>query len=95
MLSALLSRTSCAGIDTTGHSLAWALYLLSQHPDVEAKVAAELAEHSLLATPTNPCPRPVAWDDLVKLTYLNAVIKVRVQDPLLGTTMAMQRQVLD
>jgi hypothetical protein len=45
---------------------------------VEAKVAAELAEQGLLATPTSPNPRPVAWDDLIKLTYLNAVIKVRI-----------------
>ncbi len=65
-----------AGFDTTGHTLSWTLYLVSQHPEVEAKVAAELAQHGLLATPGNPNPRPVQWDDLGKLTYLNAVIKV-------------------
>jgi cytochrome P450 len=64
------------GFDTTGHTLAWALYLLSQHPEVEAKVAAELAQNGLLATPANPNPRPVQWDDLARLTYLNAVITV-------------------
>jgi hypothetical protein len=66
----------CAGFETTGHTLMWAVYLLSQHPEVEAKVAAELAQHGLLATPAIPNPRPVQWDDLAKLTYLNAVIKV-------------------
>jgi hypothetical protein len=68
----------CAGFETTGHTLAWTLYLLSQHPEVEAKVAAELAQHGLLATHANPNPTPVQWDDLAKLTYLNAVIKVRM-----------------
>jgi hypothetical protein len=71
-----------AGTDTTGHSLAWALYLVSQHPEVEAKVVAELAQHGLLATPGSPNPRPVQWDDLAKLTYLNAVIKVRICVPI-------------
>jgi Cytochrome P450 len=65
-----------AGFDTTGHTLSWTLYLLSQHPEVEAKVAAELAKHGLLATPDNPSPPPVQWSDLGKLTYMNAVIKV-------------------
>eukprot|EP00884_Botryococcus_braunii_P016359 jgi/Botrbrau1/3406/Bobra.0337s0042.1 len=64
-----------AGYDTTGHSMSWTLYLLSQHPEVEAKVAAELAQHGLLASPGNPAPRAVEWNDLGKLTYLNAVIK--------------------
>jgi hypothetical protein len=49
---------------------------------VEAKVAAELAQHGLLATPTNPNPRSVQWDDLAKLTYLNAVIKVKHESSL-------------
>ncbi len=71
-----LNKPVCfAGFETTGHTLAWALYLLSQHPEVEAKVAAELAQHDLLATPASPNPRSVQWDDVGKLMYLNAVIK--------------------
>jgi len=33
-----------AGHETTSHGLTWALYLLSQHPDVEARFHAELAQ---------------------------------------------------
>lgn len=36
----------------------------------------ELRRLDLLATPEQPCPRPVQWDDITRLTYLNAVIKV-------------------
>lgn len=65
-----------AGIDTTGHTGTWALYLLSQHPDVEAKILAELDANELLVTPTRrPTPRRVEWADLAKLVYLQAFIK--------------------
>ena len=40
-------------------------------------MVAELAEHGLLATEDNPNPRTLAYPDLGKLTYLQAVIKVR------------------
>lgn len=49
---------------------------MSQHPEIEAKLAAELAQHGLLATPERPMPRAVEWGDIPKLTYLQAVIKV-------------------
>ena len=39
-------------------------------------MVAELAEHGLLATEDNPNPRTLAYPDLGKLTYLQAVIKV-------------------
>ena len=52
------------------------MYSLSQHPEVEARLAAELAQHGLLATATQPSPRAIEWDDIPKLTYLQAVIKV-------------------
>jgi hypothetical protein len=55
--------------------MAWVLYGVSQHPAVEAKLVAELASLGLLATPGNPTPRTVEWDDLPKLVYLDAVIK--------------------
>ena len=64
-----------AGIDTTGHTGTWALYLLSQHPDVEAKVLAELDAAELLVTPDRPDPRPIEWADLARLAYLQAFIK--------------------
>lgn len=51
-------------------------YLISQHPEVERKILAELEGLELLKTPQNPRPREMAYADLSKLTYLNAVIKV-------------------
>ena len=59
-----------------GHSGAWLLYLVSQHPEVEARICAELDEHGLLVTPSRPNPRKVTYEDLSKLTYLDMVIKV-------------------
>ena len=59
-----------------GHSGAWLLYLVSQHPEVETKICAELDEHGLLVTPSRPNPRKVTYEDLSKLTYLDMVIKV-------------------
>ena len=43
---------------------------------MEAKITEELASLGLLATPERPKPRPLEWEDLSKLVYLNAVIKV-------------------
>ena len=53
-----------------------ARYLLSQHPEVEARVVAELDALELLVTPRRPRPRALEWADLGRLTYLQAVIKV-------------------
>ena len=60
----------------TGHTAAWTVYSLSQHPEAEARLVAELAQHGLLATAAQPTPRPIEWDDIPKLTYLQAGIKV-------------------
>lgn len=64
-----------AGIESAGNALTWTTYLLSQHPDVERKLCAELAAHGLLATPDNPTPRPLTYADLNALTYLSWVCK--------------------
>ncbi|MGW0867250.1 cytochrome P450 [Streptomyces sp. NPDC002611] len=55
-----------AGTETTASVLSWALYELARHPDVEARVLAELDE--VLGE------RPVAFDDVLRLPYLNRVI---------------------
>lgn len=60
--------------------MVWALYGASQHPEVEAKLTAELASLGLLASPVNPNPRAVQWDDLPKLVYLDAIIKAWPRD---------------
>lgn len=53
-----------------------ARFCISQHPDVEACLVAELDDNCLLAKPGQPKPRAVSHDDLAKLTYLGRVIKV-------------------
>lgn len=50
--------------------------MISQHPEVEAKVLAELDGLGLLVTPERPNPRPLEYDDLTKLTYTNNCIRV-------------------
>jgi hypothetical protein len=51
-------------------------FFIVTHPEVEAKVCAELEAHGLLASPITPTPRAVAFEDLSGLTYLGAAIKV-------------------
>ena len=51
-------------------------YLISQYPEVESKILAELEGLELLKTAQNPKPREMTYADLSKLTYLNAAIKV-------------------
>ena len=51
-------------------------YLISQHPEVDAKLAAELDEAGLLVTPQRPAPRAMEYSDLARLTYLGWVCKV-------------------
>ncbi|GAB4816064.1 hypothetical protein N2152v2_003110 [Parachlorella kessleri] len=65
-----------AGHDTAAHTMAWTLYLISQRPEVEARVCEELRSLGLLAGEGSPSPaRPVQLEDLGKLTYLSACIK--------------------
>ncbi|KAL4444155.1 hypothetical protein ABPG75_011892 [Micractinium tetrahymenae] len=65
-----------AGMDTTAHTMAWTLYLVAQHPEVEQKLCAELDTLGLLAMEQRPEPRRVEWEDCGKLPYLSATIKV-------------------
>ena len=58
-----------AGHETTAVTLAWALYLLSQHPDVEARLREELRD--VLGGPGG---RPPTYEDLDRLEYTRMVI---------------------
>ncbi|BDA50154.1 Cytochrome P450 3A13 [Coccomyxa sp. Obi] len=64
-----------AGIESAGNAISWTLYLLSQHPEVERKLAQELDAAGLLVTPERPHPRPMEYSDLGRLTYLSWVCK--------------------
>jgi hypothetical protein len=48
-------------------------YCLAVFPGIEDAVAEELAAHGLLATPGNPEPRALEYNDLLRLTYLKKV----------------------
>eukprot|EP00884_Botryococcus_braunii_P023274 jgi/Botrbrau1/9630/Bobra.0131s0010.1 len=74
-LQAEFSTMFGAGTDTTGHSMAWTLFLVSQHPQVEAAITAELEQRGLLVSHHNPSPRKLVYSDLAHLPYLSAVIK--------------------
>ncbi|MCL5999799.1 MAG: cytochrome P450 [Chloroflexi bacterium] len=69
-----------AGHETTANALTWAWYLLSQHPQAEAKLHEELA--SVLGG------RDPAMQDLPRLPYTEAVIKetMRLYPPAWTTT---------
>lgn len=54
-------------------------FLISQRPDVEAKITAELAAAGLLASPENPNPRKMELADLNRLPYFVNVCKVQSQ----------------
>ncbi|MBV9076206.1 MAG: cytochrome P450, partial [Methylobacteriaceae bacterium] len=56
-----------AGHETTANTLAWAWYLISQAPEVEAKLQAEIAE--VLGD------RPAALADVPRLAYTRAVVE--------------------
>ncbi|MCA9559135.1 MAG: cytochrome P450 [Myxococcales bacterium] len=53
-----------AGHDTTSHALTWALYLVSQHPAVEADLHAEV----------DALGRPAAFDDLDALPLTGQIL---------------------
>lgn len=71
-----------------GHSGAWLLYLISQHPEVEDKICAELDQLGLLVTPSRPHPCQVTYDDFSKLVYLEMAIKVSVACSLIRSVKA-------
>ena len=53
-------------------------YLVSQNPEVEAKILAELDGLELSITPQRPHPRRMTYADMNRLTYLQATIKVLI-----------------
>ena len=66
-----------AGMDTTSNALSRILQLLAQHPDVQEKLRAEIAEAQ------GGDGSDIPYDDLVKLPYLDAVCRetLRIHTP--------------
>jgi cytochrome P450 len=60
-----------AGHETTAIAVTWTFYLLSQHPEVEARLLEELT--GVLGAPGNEDVRLPCWDDLPRLEYTRRV----------------------
>lgn len=65
-----------AGFDTSSHTIAWCLFNVAAHPDVQLKIKNELSSVGLLFQGQGNCvtPRQLSYEDLTRLPYLNAVI---------------------
>ena len=70
-LKAELAVLVLAGMDTTGHQLAFVLALLASSPRVVEKLIEELKEHELYG----PEFKRATFEDLGDLAYLSAVVK--------------------
>lgn len=70
-LIAEIAGVVIAGMDSTGHQLAWLFALLAAHAHVVQKLLSELEEHGLYGSDF----REVTFEDLGELKYLTAVIK--------------------
>ncbi len=68
-----------AGHETTANALAWTLYLVSQHPDVEARLMSEIATLG---------DKPPTMRDLPQMPYSEQVLKevMRLYPPAGGAT---------
>lgn len=64
-------------------------YLISQHPEVEARIMEELDGLGLLVTEERPSPRELEYADISKLTYLAAVMKATPPPSLAGATLLL------
>ena len=76
-----------AGHDTSAHALAWTLYLLATHPEVESRLAEHLAAH------LNGAPATAA--DLARLPYLKQVVQesMRIYPPVWAIARRAEREV--
>ncbi|KAK0218533.1 cytochrome P450 [Armillaria nabsnona] len=57
------------GHDTTASAIAWLLYELSRHPEIQTKVREEIA------IAKSKAPGALTWEDYDAMAWLNAVIK--------------------
>ncbi|CAD5110818.1 unnamed protein product [Dimorphilus gyrociliatus] len=85
----LVSDFLLAGVDTTAHTIAFALYLLAKNPDKQEKLFAEIQQFA-------PKGQPVLPEAIDKMTYLKAVEKetARVLPTVEGTMRTLTADVL-
>ncbi|KAF5842329.1 cytochrome P450 [Dunaliella salina] len=72
---ASLTGMLIAGYDTTAATCMWALYDIARHPDVQKRIAQELAGAGLLQVPGQAHARQLEWADLTAFPYFNAALK--------------------
>jgi cytochrome P450 len=91
-----------AGYEVTAHTLAFTLYLISQHPEVEARLLEEidrvLGQRAITqgVAPAVGCPtgcRAIAISDLEQMPYLEMVLKESMR--LLPVTTVVPRQAVE
>ncbi|RPD59281.1 cytochrome P450 [Lentinus tigrinus ALCF2SS1-7] len=72
-LVAQMSIFILAGMDTTSNALSRTLHILAQHPEKQQKLRAEIQEAR--GSSASNIGEDMAYDDLVKLPYLDAVCR--------------------
>ncbi|KAG1667781.1 hypothetical protein FOA52_010818 [Chlamydomonas sp. UWO 241] len=82
-LKANISVMLAAGFETSASAIGHIVLSLLQHPAELVRLEEELDSLGLLKTPKRREPRAVEWEDLGRMTFLNAVIKetLRVHSP--------------
>lgn len=85
----LVSDFLLAGVDTTAHTIAFALYLLAKNPEKQEKLFREIQE-------LTPKGQPVLAEAVDKMTYLKAVEKetARILPTVEGTMRTLTADVL-
>ena len=74
-LKAEIGTMIMGGFETTAHTLAFTLFCIATHPEVEATILAELQSLGLAAKQGAPQARPLEYDDLRNMPYITNVIK--------------------
>ena len=63
-------------------------FMISVHPEVEARVLAELRALQLMPSAERPQPRAIKYDDMARLTYTSNAIKALLTPTLYSTAMS-------
>jgi cytochrome P450 len=83
-----------AGYEVTAHTLAFTLYLISQHPDVETRLFDEIDRVvGQRAITQGVAPKAITIPDLEQMPYLEMVLKESMR--LLPVTTLLSRQALE